>query len=81
VRRAGARLVDVDDELIAEFAGRGFRPPAWTMASAIAGRGAPSAAFARAHACFDEHVAVTSGAGAFRPLIGKFSTARSVWTP
>ena len=81
VRRAGARLVHVDDELIAKLAGQDLVGGLDDGVGDGRRRGAPSAPLARAHACLMSTVAVTSGAGAFSPLIGKFSTARCVCTP
>jgi hypothetical protein len=54
---------------------------ACSIAAAIEGSRRPADAFARAHACFTSTVAVTRGAGAVSPLMGKFSTARWVCTP
>ena len=81
VRRAGPGLVDVDDELIAQPAGQDL--VGGLDDGAGDGRVEPLRAtpLARAQACLMSTVAVTSGAGAFRPLIGKFSTARCVCTP
>ena len=81
VRRAGAGLIDVDDELVAQLAGedlvRGARR--WRRRPARSRR--PSGALARRAAFLIRTVAVTSVGGAVRPLIGKFSTARWVCTP
>ena len=64
VRRAGARLVHVDDELIAEAARQRSRRRPATMARAISGSRRPSAAFASAAAFLTRTVAVTRSGGA-----------------
>ena len=60
---------------------RGSRRRPATMASPMRASSRPSATLACAAAFLTRTVAVTRSAGARRPLIGKFSSARAVWMP
>ena len=81
VRGARARLIDVHDELVAQVRPTESRRRPATMALAMAASSRPRAALLSAAAFLTRIVAVTRSAGARSPLMGKFSTARAVWTP
>ena len=80
MRRPGARLEYVDDELIEVCAGEDL-VTGRDDGSAELGREAPESAFASAAAFFTRTVARMNAGNGLRPEIGKFSTARAVWAP
>ena len=81
VRRAGAGLIDVDDELIAQLPGEHLVGGPDDRVADLRGRAVRARALASAAAFLMQTVAVTRSACARSPLIGKFSSARTVWMP
>ena len=81
VRGAGAGLIHVDDELIAERAGQNLVGGGDDGARDLASRAGRAPRWPAAAAFLTRMVAVTRSGAARRPLIGKFSTARAVCTP
>ena len=80
VRRAGARLIHVDDELVAQASREDFVGGRHDRARHV-GIETPERGVGLGRRFLDEDGRGDEIAGARRPLMGKFSTARAVCTP
>ena len=80
VRRAGARLIRIDDELLAVLAARALRRRRDDRVGEL-GVEAPVSLCVSAAAFLIHTCAMTNGSSGVSPLIGKFCMARSVCTP